>query len=357
MDLTTLLNSTVGDNEVDFELGIRTSLGVGKGDYSRLHSYRNVLSYSMSELLHACPRKYQIQKQRAATGERTFSSSATFAFGHAVGAGVAVYDKTQDLRAAIWAGFLSWNIQFDASGSSGGAVDPKESFPWVVNALEKYADFYHSETDLADWEVVEIEAALLVDLETENTLGYKFYDTGHADVILRNKHDGRLRIKENKTSGRNVIHPAMYSNSDQALGYSVVASCFGETDYEVMYTVYTKKEERWVQFDFPKSILQRAEWMRSRLLVAEEVDTYSHGNFFPTRGSSCFDYSRECPEYGSCTMNLQRRFGQKFSDLQIASEDDLMQIENFTHRVTLTQVKEALRTHMAAFTQPGESNG
>lgn len=354
MDLTNFLSMELSNapTETDFELGLRTSLGVGKGDYTRLHSYRNVLSYSMSELLHACPRKFQIAKLSAASGQRNYSSSTTFAFGHSVGAGVAVYDKTQNLEAAIFAAFLSWNVALDAAGKpSAYGTDPKESFAWAVNAIRNYASFYHNETDLADWEVIEIEAAMLVDLETEPHLGYTFFDTGHADVVLRHRETGVLRIKENKTSGRNIIHPAMYSNSAQALGYSVIASVMGETDYEVLYTIYSKKEERWVQFDFPKSVLMRAEWAKSRLMLAEEIDSMAQGNFFPMRGSNCFAYNSECHEFQMCQMNLERRFGMRFGDLQIATKEDLLDIEEFTHVVTLSEIKQSLRETVGQFSE------
>jgi hypothetical protein len=338
--------------EQSYALGLEVAVGVGKGNYSRLHSFRNVQSYSMDEVFHDCPRKYQIKKLRASIGDRQHASNPTFAFGHAVGAGVAVYDKTQDLQQAIFAAFLAWNIDLLAKSPPDlRGVEQKDSFAHAVQAIEMYETFYWDEMNLSEYEVVEIEGTVLVDMQNgDESLGAPTqYHTGHVDEVLRHREFGTYKVKENKTTGLTVVHPAMYSNSDQALGYSVVVAAFGGTDYDVVYTIYSKKAEKWVSYDFPKSVLSKAEWIRSTHLTGVAIQDYAAHNFFPTRGSSCYKFNRECPEYGSCQLNLERQFGTKFEELPVADVAQLQQIEPFKYVVTRDELVRSLREHMKTF--------
>jgi len=94
-DLSELLESDVGT-------ATNAAYGVRKDDYSRLVAFGNVTSFSMEQVLHACARKFQLLKLGAAADtERVRESNPTFAFGHAVGAGVATYDATRDLGKAM----------------------------------------------------------------------------------------------------------------------------------------------------------------------------------------------------------------------------------------------------------------
>lgn len=358
MDLDDLLNSPLNGNpESDYEVGLVAAAGVSKGNYSALHSFRNVQSHSMDELFHACPREWQIKKLRAAIGERHYSSNPTFAFGHAVGAGVAVFDKTHSLDQAIFAAFLAWNIDlFAEQPLDRRGHDPKKSFAWVVWALEKYEVFYHDELMLHDWEVVDMEATLLVDLQDgdEDSSRPSHLHTGHCDELLQNRETGQFKVKENKTTAYSSIHPAMYSNSSQTLGYAVIVSLFGGTDYDVLYTVYSSSEERWVQLECPKSQLHKVEWVKDTLLTAEQMNVYSDEDYFPKRGSNCFRYNRECPEYGTCDLNLDRQFGMKFAELPVATIADLNEIEPFKYVVTRDQLVASLRAKLESFTDDTE---
>ena len=215
-----LLNSPVDDPTPGFFAATK----VRKDGYSQLVANRNLGTYSTLENFHACPRKYAIKKMEAAQSLVERQGSVTFAFGHAVGAGVAIYDQLQDIDEALWAAFLAWDQDFLSSeikpGHRGG-----RSFWEVGWALFQYAEFYATETDLGDYEVSHIEATIGVDFENGH-----FY-SGHVDEVLRNKMTGVYRVKENKTSGFKAIHPALYSNSDQALSYAVVIDALGAAEY------------------------------------------------------------------------------------------------------------------------------
>ena len=161
--------------------------------------------------------------------------------------------------------------------------------------------------------------------------------------ILRHKVSGSLRIKENKTSGSRVIHPAMYANSNQALSYSVVIGEYGATEYDVLYTVYSTSDQRWISFDFTKHELAKAEWLRTELMQADQIDTYAEENHFPRRGDSCFKFNRECEFYGQCNGSTRKMFGQTFAQLEVADEAALQQVEPFKYVVTRNQLIASLR--------------
>lgn len=312
--------------------GFNVANRVKKDGYHILVGHRNLTTYSTQEALHACPRKFAIRKMQAANGTAERVGNVTFAFGHSVGAGVAVYDKTKDIGQALWAAFLAWDQDFLASetkkGHSGG-----RSFWEVGWALFQYAEFVATELDLDDYDVTHIEANIGVDFENGH-----FY-SGHVDEILRNRYTNKYRIKENKTSGFKSIHPALYSNSDQALSYAVAVDALGGTEYEVLYTIYSVPDRRWVKFDFVKTVLKRAEWIQSQLCLHSTLDTYSELNFFPKRGGACFQYMRQCEFYEDCDHSFVHRYGKEYSQLKaITSLDDIDAIEPLDFRATLSQL-------------------
>lgn len=349
-----LLSSTLAaPPEDDYEAGVSAAAGVSKVDYNRLYSFQNVVSHSMEEVLNSCPRKFQIAKLSAGSAEgRPRYNNVTFAFGHAVGAGVAVYDKTQSLRSAIWAAFLAWDIDFFAAEEpKPNRPDPRKSFAYAVYALEKYAT-WHTENVMDQYEVVELEATVLVDLETghcdPDLIGDQptMFHTGHVDELLRHKVSGNFRVKENKTTGLSVVDPALYQNSNQTLGYSVVVSMFGASEYDVLYTIYSSSEMRWVSFDFPKTHLARAQWLKTETQQAEVIRIYVDDDFFPMRGSSCYSYSRQCEHFGSCNLDMKKVFGRKFSELPVATEEELQKIEQFKYVTSRSAIVAQLRANL-----------
>lgn len=343
-----LLASTLhASQQEDYDAGISAAAGVSKIDYNRLYSFQNVVSHSMEEVLNSCPRKFQIAKLAAGSEEgRPRYNNVTFAFGHAVGAGVAVYDKTCSLRSAIWAAFLAWDIDlFSQEEAKPNRADPRKSFAYAVYALEKYA-VWHAENMMEQYEVVELEATVLVDLETQDEISPTTFHTGHVDEILRHKVSGNLRVKENKTTGLTVVDPALYQNSNQTLGYSVVVAQFGAAEYDVLYTIYSSSEMRWVSFDFPKGQLARAQWLKTEVQQAGIVRIYADDNFFPMRGSSCYAYSRQCEHFGSCNMDLKRVFRKDFSELPIATVEELQKIEHFKYVTSRSAIVAQIRENL-----------
>jgi hypothetical protein len=308
--------------------------------YSQLVAHGNLRTYSTTETFHSCPRKFALQKMQAALNTEVRLNTTTFAFGHAVGAGVAEFDATEDMNKAVWAAFLSWDMDLLADERKQGRKNGK-SFHEAVWALYTYRTFREEDTDLGDYESVGIEKTIAVDF------GDGHFFSGHIDQLLRNKYTGKYRVKENKTTGLSNIDPCMYSNSDQALGYSTVIDSLGASDYEVMYTIYSATEQRWVQFSFIKPVYKKAEWLQDQLLINQQIDTYSELRFFPKRGSSCFSYMRRCEYYETCDLSFASSFGQEFIDLpKIANIDSISAIEPVDYATSLNDLVKAQKENM-----------
>ena len=311
---------------------------VRKTIYKTLVSHGNLISYSQQEVLHACPRLFQIQKLRAATSEVVVREpNLDFAFGHAVGAGVATFDQTRDLDQAIWAASLAWDIDLlteEPEPVEGRARKNRmKTFPFVVEALERYQVFYYEHEDLHEYDSKKVEAVVGVDMENG------FFYTGHVDEILQHREYGTIRIKENKTTSFAAVDPAMYSNSDQALSYAVVVDALEAADYAVLYCIYSSTERRWMTFDFVKSANAKAEWVLGQTMLNSEVQMYEDYNHFPRRGGSCLRFNRRCNEYENCDMVDESVYGTKFSKLpKITSLDHLDSLEHLDFRVKLSDL-------------------
>lgn len=318
-----------------------TAAGVSKRNYQSLTAFRNVLTHSTRAKLHECPRKWQFMKMIADSEDGSYEAgreaNVHFAFGHAIGAGIATYDETLDIDAAIFAAFLAWDIDLLAVGKKkqgGKIVDSMKTFPSVVWALKTYGLFRTEETDLDDYEVVENEATLLIDWEDG------FFDSLHVDSILRHKTTGKYKVKENKSSGLSTMDAAMYSNGEQALGYSVAVDMLPDAgqEFDVIYMIYLTEEQRWVSYEFPKSSLAKVEWVQEQLNLHQDINRATEQKFFPKRGEACWSFGGRCHYYESCGDKVQRIFGKEFSDLKTATVEDLEQLETYKHKTTLTEI-------------------
>lgn len=311
---------------------------VVKDTYSQLKRFQNVSSYSMQREFYACPRKFMRSKMRADQEDRsTREVNVTFAFGHAVGAGVAAYDETGDMDQAIWQAFLAWKVDLLEEEMKGTRKTGK-SFHEAVWALKLWAIFRKEQTDLDDYEVVKSEATLVIDTEDGH------YYIGHVDQLLRHRETGQLRIKENKTTGMVNVDAAMYSNTDQTLSYSVLVDMLGEQEYEVMYTIYSTANNEWIYLPFVKSASKKAEWLQDQLLRNAQQDQYAELKFFPKRGESCMQFGRRCSEYEVCDTSARFAFGKEFSELpRCTGREQLEEIEHIDYFTTLTEVAERQR--------------
>ena len=260
------------------------------------------LSYSSQQLLHKCPRKFQLYRLNAQGEDEDFSSSVTFAFGHCVGLGIqlAMQDKTEE--EIIFELFLMWKPDLFAD-------NPKQnkSFWTAVFAVQKFISLRNAGL-LSEYELVYYDDKPACELSFRIDLIDGFTFRGYVDIVLRNKDTGEFMILELKTTSSKTVQAATYKNSSQALGYSVVLDFLEEncSSYRVLYLVYSSTAMEYTPFEFVKKYSQRAQWLQELLLLVEVISLYDRYDTFPLIGGSCLDYNRECEYYGVCTMTTER---------------------------------------------------
>lgn len=320
--------------------------------YRKLMAHKNVTSYSKLNLLHSCPRNFELEmlsqaKPAAASiSEDNIQQNLDFAFGHAVGSGIQAFAATGSLVAAQLAAWLAWRAPYDAEKTDARGYSTGKSLTWALYAVEKFAFFY--QTELADWEVLVLPngkpaVELSFGVDTQN--GY--YHFGHIDTVLRHRSTGRLAVWEGKTTGFETVKDASYANSYQALGYSVVVDAiahslgFDSPDYEVLYIVYSSKSREFQLLPFTKSKTQRAEWLQDLLLNHAMIAKYQELGFFPKRGESCINkYGRQCNWFGSCHM----RNSSLFPGVEVPVLSAIENLESLDFSFTLSELIAAQET-------------
>lgn len=271
-------------------------------DYNKLQSYVNATSYSMTQELHRCPRRFQLIKARALRGE-SGQNNVDFAYGHAVGAGIQSWLMSgHNMEAALFNAFLAWRIPFDAE------IPKKHKTIWDTwIAVKSYAAFHEEHLDeWAVWILPNGKPAIELSIEIDCENGYKHYM--HIDVILQHRVTGQLAIQENKTHGFKDVEPAIYANSAQALSYGIAIDMLADdTSYEVFYVCYSAPERKWDILPFTKTTFMKAEWINDIRLDHAAISAYRQLNFFPKRGENCYAFMRRCEFFGSCniTANAQ----------------------------------------------------
>lgn len=295
--------------------------------YDALLRYKNVTSYSQRQLLHACPRKYQLAMYRAQQAAETLTINLDFAFGHAVGAGAQNYLLTGDVTAAQFNSTLAWS-----AGLEDRKDRSKKSLWEAMIAVEKFAEW----DALQDWELYKLKLGkpaieLAFSLHARNN----FKDYGHIDVVLQNKSTKQLAVLELKTTEREP-EEAMYANSSQALGYSLMLKAMEPqlTYYSVLYAVYSSALREWFLLPFDKSILTQAEWIKDLLLDHSALQTYEQIKFYPKRGESCFDFRRRCEFFGECNLVPDTELPELAQEEEAEEVDWIIDIEQIIQEIT-----------------------
>lgn len=278
------------------------------------------ISYSSLLSLHSCPRKFQLAKLSADIEEfESDNSKITFAFGHVVGHGIQRSIESKSEQDVIWEMFLMWDADLlDAN--------PKQnkSFWLAVMAVQKFRAM-QSEGFLHDYELVFHNGKPACELGFVINFPGGFRYRGFVDVVLRHKYSGKVLVLELKTSSATNINPAMYKNSAQAIGYSIVLDVLFPdlSSYEVLYLIYQSKSYEYNSMVFTKTYLQRALWIKELLMDIEMISMYESNGVFPMHGESCYSFYRECEYINICqlsTESIAKKLTQKVLD-KIASEE------------------------------------
>lgn len=289
------------------------------------------LSYSSLLTLHTCPRKYELYKcnvQSREDDDENSSTSVTYAFGHAVGAGIqAALLPNATEESILWEAFKAWGA--DLLGEN---TKQTKSFWYAVNAIQKFL-ILRSQGYLQDWELVYHKGKPAIELSFIITFPDGFVYRGFVDAVLRNIVTGKVMVLELKTTSAAYLSVAQYKNSAQAIGYSIVLDALFPTlsSYEVLYLIYKTKTLDYEQMLFIKSYVQRARWIKELLLDIEQIKTYASHNLFPMHGESCNDWYRDCEYLDVCTLNNDYL-------LKPHSSEDLQRIEkdNASYQINLT---------------------
>lgn len=297
-----------------------------KKDYGRLMKYRNVTSYSQLEVLYRCPRKFQLQKERAAFNPgHSQGQNVDFAFGHAVGAGIQHYLMTKNLPQSWLNAMLAWSADWEAE------IPKKKKNLWgALIAVEKFVHVWADSLD--EWELVIMpngKPAIEVSISMHCNDGYKHYM--HIDIVMRNKRTGKVAVWDAKTTGFQDAEESLYANSGQALGYAVaLQNILGEEvfDYEVYYLVYSSTDREWTLLPFAKNFLESAEFVKDLVVTQDMITNYDEMQFYPKRGQSCYDYFRRCEFFGECNLTADERLPLLADDAEAEQTDYVISLQS-----------------------------
>lgn len=260
------------------------------------------VSYSALLQLHACPRKFQLDRLQAPKDSQDTSTSVTMAFGHSVGQGIQSVMEGKSESQVLMDMFLIWEANLLAE-------NPKQnkSFWESVIAVQKFMAM-REQGYLSEWELVYIDGKPACELSFLIHLPDGFKLRGFVDAVLKNILTGEIMVLELKTTSSYSINAATYKNSAQAIGYSIVLdNLFPDiSSYEVLYLIYKSKSREYEQLPFTKSYFQRALWIRELLLDIEVIKMYEEAGIYPMRGESCYHFFRECEYIYTCMLGTDK---------------------------------------------------
>jgi len=265
------------------------------------------LSYSSILGLHTCPRRFQLYKLRTtAKLDESPNQTITFAYGHCVGLGVQLALEGASWETIVWNLFLQWHAPLFAEGENNKGKYNGKSFFESLFATEKFIRLRESGL-LKDYELVYYNGKPATELSFCINFPDGFRYRGYVDAVLRHRISGKIMVLECKTTALTALNPAMFKNSAQGIGYSIVLDVlFPElSSYEVLYFVYQSGAREFTPMPFTKTYLQRALWIRELLLDIETIKSYADAGVYPMHGESCYSFFRECDYINTCTLSTQ----------------------------------------------------
>lgn len=230
-------------------------------------------------------------------------SSVTFAYGHAVGAGIQfALNHTLSQNQVIFQTFLAWDADLADENTK-----QNKTFWEALAAVEKFIEM-RERGFLQGWQLVWHEGKPAVELSFLIKLPGSFYYRGFVDAVLQHEDTGEIMVLECKTTSASSLNAATYKNSAQAIGYSIVLDHLfpDKSSYDVLYLVYKTKSREYDMLPFTKSYLQRALWIRELLLDLDVINLYDNADIYPMRGESCYDFFRECDYLLLCTLATEK---------------------------------------------------
>lgn len=276
-----------------------------------IHPNLKLMSFNNCETQYQCPRKFACDRlvNPENYGEDLNGDEHT-SFGKLVGTSVQEYFTTGSRNSAFIKALTIWNDFID---SDAGARDRK-TFWHGLHAIEVFDSV--RKNVFRDYELVSIDSKPATELGFKIACGYGFQYRGFIDIVLMHKKTKALVPIELKTTKYREIPPAMYGNSDQALGYGIMldllASKLGlpkQEEFKVYYPIYSTSKMEWEVLEFEKTQVERALWIKNILEARDDRIRWAKNNYYPMRGNACFSYGRECEWFGTCNVSEEYLFG------------------------------------------------
>lgn len=257
------------------------------------------LSYSAVETLLVCERKFQLDRLLTSSVEKQDFPATVM--GRSYGAGVQSYLTHQDADRAVYDAYMAyWPVlEEELKGRS-----ELHAISLLLTSIP------HLDNLLQDWEVATFNNKPAVELSFRLDIDDKFYYVGYLDLVLRNRWSNRYAVGEIKSTSLQLhdLSP-LYQNSGQALGYSIILdSIVGQelSDYDTLYLVgqiNDKHQHKFKDYTFAKTLLDRFNWFISLSMDVSRLHDMLDNNVFPMRGSSCLQFMRACPHFGTCSLH------------------------------------------------------
>lgn len=257
------------------------------------------LSYNALKSLTICERKFQLDRLLIGSSEEKDYPATVL--GTAYGVGIASYLATQDPDKALFDLYLAYNPVVE---------DDKRTQEVAANLL--IASFPTLENLLQDWEVATFQGKPAVELSFAIHIDEDFYYVGYADVVLKNRWNGRYAVMDAKTTSLALFNlDPLYQNSAQVLGYSIVLDqIVGSSlaEYDCLYLSAQLGAGNGFQpniklLTYPKTLQDRLTWFITLGYDVERIHKMMDFGVFPIRGDSCLQFMRPCYHFGTCTLH------------------------------------------------------
>lgn len=289
------------------------------------------ISHSSLDTFLTCERKFQIERNQAGNVREATIDTA---FGHAWGAFLQAYLCGESEEMSRFKAFCAWNVDFFQE-------DTGKKKSWTYLNL-----FFQNAKPLlemlkGEWEVAMFDGKPAVELSFRLHLTHGYQYRAHIDAVLRNRLTGQLLVLELKTTAKKYVHEAMYKNSPQALGYSLVLDKIaqGNSHFMLFYLVLATNLERdpVIAMPFNKSFLDKAKWIERLLWDVEYLAKCEQQNYYPARGMQCMAFNTPCRYFEQCDMPDHTIFSSpqllakkvaKEIDMKYDFEFDIMEILN-----------------------------
>jgi len=288
-----------------------------------------LLSHSSRSTLNKCARKFQLYRLSALANEQDhidgLNQQITFDYGTCVGIGIQGILQRTDMNKVYIQMMLEWSVDFlDRNPKH------KKSF-WeamlAVTQFEALANTgYLDEYDLLWYEDPTGDKRPAVELSFKINLPGGYSYRGFIDGVLQHKITGAVVVLEDKTTSFRQVNPALFKNSGQALGYSIILDKLfpGLSSYTVLYLVYSSTAKEYTELPFEKSAQQRALWLTELLMDTKKIEMYEDFGVYPMNGDMCYDFFKECEYLGLCQMSTPRLTKQLTQEMldEIAEKEE-----------------------------------